>query len=113
MKISKLPWEVDTRKDEHGVQCAVMFDANGKAIFDAYNSEVICVMEESDEDSFSRWDEQGRLDFEYIAKAVNSHADLLASLKEALRCLEGNQHTPNGAARYERALAAISKAETP
>jgi len=88
------PWEVDTIENDgaygsgpdavHGFKSPVMLDAEGKALFDAYNSDLIEVHEEYDEDSCHAWDEQGRANFALVAAAVNALPDLLATI-ESLR----------------------------
>lgn len=80
MPHSPTPYEAISEKDADDRRLYfTVVDANGKVIVDTLNSEVAVIEEDSDEDGVHRWDEQGRQDTEFIAKACNVHADLVAA----------------------------------
>lgn len=101
------PWDVE---DPMGADIGLSIVQAG---LKTYEWEFIAMVHKSEEGE----ERMGRQRFispkeqEANARLISAAPDLLAALRQALHCLEGNQHTPTGTARYERALAAIAKAE--
>lgn len=88
MSISKLPYEVDSEvvKGVHGrTRYYKLLDADGKSIMDTLNSEVACIHDDDDGDSGGLWDEQGRVDMEFVAIAANLHGEMVAALQFVMK----------------------------
>jgi hypothetical protein len=115
------PWEADSFKTEggHGKYDAYrLVDANGKTICDTMNGELQTEHVEYDDDIGSHaWDEQGRVDMEFAARAVNAHDDLVAALTELLdhytqlvNCGDCGNWDPEKEGKVKAARAALAKA---
>lgn len=104
MKHTPTPWEVETVHNEGnygdgGPDCRSGFDSfcikddSGRILFDTLNSDyrVGVVHEEYDEDDLRAWDEQGRVNAEFIVKSCNSIDSLVAALVAA----HAHIHTAN------------------
>ena len=89
MNHTATPYEAN-RVCSGGVAHFTIVDQRGKVIVDTFNSEVAEIHEEFDHDSEgnswrNQWDEQGRVDVEFIKLACNAHDDLLAVVERLLR----------------------------
>ena|ERR1051325_5103529 len=96
MKHTPTPYDVN-RVCSEGIAHFTIIDQRGKVIVDTFNSEVAEIHEEWDHDSDgnswrNQWDEQGRVDVEFIVRACNAHDELLEALKYARRFLKPGEH---------------------
>jgi hypothetical protein len=112
------PWHVDSTHNEgeygsgpdthSGFKSFVVFDDDGRSLFDSTNSEATEVAEAFDEDSFHAWDAVGLANLTLAAAAP----ELLAGLRSMLDWLDdGNRVLSDAcAADVASARAAITKA---
>lgn len=87
------PWEVDTIENDgaygsgpdavHGFKSPVMLDGDGKALFDASNSDLIEAHEEYNEDGCYAWDDPGQNNFALIVALRNNLPAIIAALRAA------------------------------
>ena len=66
-KLSPAPWWADNRGRSIDEFHHVVIDRDGKILFDTLNSDAA-------KKGVSRWDEQGRIDLEFVALARNAFA---------------------------------------
>lgn len=118
------PLTVDSRNSggDEAYKFFVIADLNNAIICDTFNSEVATIHTESDEDGVDRWDERGRVDMEFLARAGNSYWDMLEALKaaEVILRLYNQDFSTNDRGKFrnitlhsthKEVLAAIAKAE--
>jgi hypothetical protein len=94
MKHSPLPWIAGQTPTEGGsgrYMAYSLVDAEGRVVADCLNSQVAMIETDFDEkDGFRHcWDEQGRADFDFMVRAINSHNELLEALDAAAAELHG------------------------
>lgn len=88
-KATPRPWEVDSERDADGPDRHTyykMFGPDGKVLFDTLNSDVAYLHTDIDYDADGPWehvwDEQGRVNFELVAHAVNNIEDYEATISQ-------------------------------
>lgn len=88
-KATPRPWEVDSERDADGPDRHTyykMFGPDGKVLFDTLNSDVAYLHTDIDYDADGPWehvwDEQGRVNFELVAHAVNNIEDYEATIAQ-------------------------------
>lgn len=87
MSHTPMPWSVedaDGTKNHQHCKVYALVDSKGKVIADCHNSEVVDIQCDPDEYGSNCWDEQGRQDFEFIAKACNFHERLVGLAQDVV-----------------------------
>lgn len=95
MTPTPLPWsERITVGYDCGRQCDYwsLVDSRGRVILDTLNSEVAEIHQEVEDLHFCQWDEQGRLDIEFLLHVLNNYEQLVYACTGAATALQGSRY---------------------
>jgi hypothetical protein len=81
--------------------------SSGEIVYDDGDVKPVIATVHNDNTSDAQFLADGAL----IVRAVNAHDALVAALRECVPFCKGHQETPEKAARYQRVLTALAKAE--